>query len=201
MRRRGGGYLVRSVYFDDWDDSCLRANEEGTSPREKWRIRAYDCDRSFVRLERKRKERGMTSKASCRLEAAEAERLLRGQAATIGATNDPLLNRLAYEQRARLLHPVVVVSYRRVPFVCPQGNVRVTFDLDIASSPDVTGLFEPCLAQRPVMPSGMQLLEVKYDEYIPDHVYHAIQMTNMQQATFSKYCLCRRFAMRGAHAA
>ena len=39
----------------------------------------------------------------------------------------------------------------------------------------------------------MQLLEVKYDDYLPDHIYHAIQMTSMRQETFSKYYLCRHY--------
>ena len=40
---------------------------------------------------------------------------------------------------------------------------------------------------------GIVGLEVKYDEYLPDPVYHALSLANMQRITFSKYYLCRRY--------
>jgi hypothetical protein len=44
---------------------------------------------------------------------------------------------------------------------------------------------------------SQHLLEVKFDEYLPDYIYHAIQMTNMRLETFSKYYLCRQYNLRG----
>ena len=73
----------------------------------------------------------------------------------------------------------------------------MTFDCNIASSPAVDDFFEETLVERPVLPAGMHLLEVKYDAYIPDVIYRIIQMTNMQQVTFSKYYLCRKFSLGG----
>lgn len=37
-----GMYRIRSLYFDDCQDTCLRENEAGTDPREKFRIRIYN---------------------------------------------------------------------------------------------------------------------------------------------------------------
>lgn len=141
----------------------------------------------------------MILKTSCRLSLEQLDQLVAGRA-SVSSDNAPLLNRFAYEQATTLLRPTVIVGYYRIPFVYPQGNVRVTFDLNIASSDDIGGFFDPSAARRPVLPTGRQLLEVKYDEYIPDHIYHAVQMTNMQQVTFSKYCLCRRYNMTGVTA-
>ena len=42
-----GRYLVRSIYFDDVQDSFLMDTINGVEPRYKWRIRAYDCDESY----------------------------------------------------------------------------------------------------------------------------------------------------------
>lgn len=191
-----GKYLIRSIYFDDFYNSRVLANEEGNSPREKWRIRAYNCDRSFISLECKRKEHGMILKTSCPLSVQQYFLLLAGTA-EIKDANPALLNRFLYEQQTTLLRPSVIVQYIREPLIYALGNVRVTFDLNIASSDDISGFFNPEIPVRPVLPTGKHLLEVKYDEFIPDHIYHAVQMTSMRQETFSKYCLCREFSRKG----
>ena len=51
-----GCYLIRSTYFDDLYDRCLNENESGVSPREKWRVRIYNCSDRRISLECKRKE-------------------------------------------------------------------------------------------------------------------------------------------------
>ena len=51
----GGKYRVRSLYFDNLRDKALREKLEGLSHREKFRIRYYDSDLSFLQLEKKTK--------------------------------------------------------------------------------------------------------------------------------------------------
>ena len=62
-----GCYLIRSTYFDDLYDRCLNENESGVSPREKWRVRIYNCSDRRISLECKRKEYGMIQKKSCQI--------------------------------------------------------------------------------------------------------------------------------------
>ena len=50
---KDGSYIIRSLYFDDRNDTCFFQNEAGTDPRAKYRIRYYDDDTSFIRLEKK----------------------------------------------------------------------------------------------------------------------------------------------------
>lgn len=71
--------------------------------------------------------------------------------------------------------------------------MRVTFDSHIFSSPDLDGFFSRELRRRPVQQTGQHLLEVKFDEYLPDWIRQAIQMEGMYQTAFSKYFLCRKF--------
>ena len=47
-----GEYRVRSLYFDDPYDSALLDKINGVDYREKFRIRVYDEDYSFIRLEK-----------------------------------------------------------------------------------------------------------------------------------------------------
>ena len=37
-----GMYQIRSLYFDDYYNRCYYENENGTDPREKFRIRIYN---------------------------------------------------------------------------------------------------------------------------------------------------------------
>ena len=46
-----GAYTVRSLYFDDYEDSCLMENENGSDLRAKFRMRYYNKDWDYVRLE------------------------------------------------------------------------------------------------------------------------------------------------------
>ena len=65
--RDTGIYEVRSLYFDDFFNSCYYENENGTDPREKFRIRIYNGSAQIIRLELKRKECGKTLKRYCKL--------------------------------------------------------------------------------------------------------------------------------------
>ena len=93
------------------------------------------------------------------------------------------------------LKPVVIVEYDRVPFVYKNGNVRVTLDMNIASSSDVEHFLEKSIVKRPVMPMGHNLLEVKYDEFLPDFIYNSLQLRALRQTAFSKYYICRKFKL------
>ena len=192
-----GCYLIRSTYFDDLYDRCLNENESGVSPREKWRVRIYNCSDRRISLECKRKEYGMIQKKSCRITREQYVKMCRMEPIPLTSDNPPLLNRMLLQQQTVLMQPKVIVQYLRRPYICDEGNVRVTFDMNISSSSSFDRFFMEDIQERPVLPKGRHLREVKFDEYLPDYIYHAIQMTNMRLETFSKYYLCRRYNMQG----
>ena len=78
-------------------------------------------------------------------------------------------------------------------FVYPDGNTRVTLDLNISASADIHSFFNKEFYGRPVMPTGKHLLEVKFDEFLPDHIAHAAQTNSLKRTNYSKYYLCRKF--------
>ena len=55
IHAREGKYHIRSLYFDTPEDTALREKLLGVAKREKYRIRCYDGDTSFIRLEKKTK--------------------------------------------------------------------------------------------------------------------------------------------------
>ena len=191
-----GFYNIRSLYFDDFQNSSYYENENGTDPREKFRIRIYNHSAERITLECKRKERGKTLKSSCLLSESQAKALM--LCSSIDVEKHPaLLRKMCLQMRTKLLHPVTIVEYERIPYVCRNGNVRVTFDKNISSSSAVKSFLNSEIPRRPVMPPGWQLMEVKFDEYLPDYIYRALNLGNLQQTAFSKYYLCRKYAQKG----
>ena len=188
-----GCYTIRSLYFDDYANRCYYENVDGVDPREKFRIRIYNGSSSRISLECKRKERGKTLKTACRLSLSQAQALMQGRLPD--EIDSPLLSKLALDMKTRGMHPVVIVEYDRIPYVYREGNVRVTFDTNISSAADCGSFFEERLPRRPVMPAGRHLLEVKFDEYLPDHIYRSLNLAGLQQTAFSKYCLARKYAL------
>jgi len=188
-----GTYRIRSLYFDDYDNRCMKENENGTDPREKFRIRIYNGAAEKITLECKRKERGKTHKTSCPLTVEQTKLLMEGKPLPNIAQQAPLLRKLTLQMLTRRMRPVVIVEYERTPYVYKNGNVRITLDTNIISSSAVERFLDPKISGRPVLPVGQQLLEVKYDEYLPDFIYRSLMLQNLQQTAFSKYYLCRKF--------
>ena len=196
--RPDGTYLIRSIYFDDIDDHYFDSNEEGLDPRHKFRIRAYNCDTSFISLECKIKENGMTKKLSERITLEEYDILMTGKGAAEKITDKntkPLLRRVLLLRLTDGLKPKVIVQYERLPFIYPLGNVRITFDRKISSSERFEDFFSEKLPVRPVLPVGQSLLEVKYDGFLPDSIKSVIQNNTLRYTSFSKYYFCRRYSL------
>lgn len=191
-----GFYQVRSLYFDDYENRCYYENENGTDPREKFRMRIYNGCSHKICLELKQKRSMKTKKRSCALTEEQCRRIMSGEGLHWEeAEGIPLLEEFFLRQREDGLRGKVIVEYERVPFVCPDGNVRITLDTDIRSSSRTEDFLNERISARPIMPLGKNLLEVKYDEFLPDFIYRGIQMRGLQQTAFSKYYICRKFTI------
>ncbi|MCR4706578.1 MAG: polyphosphate polymerase domain-containing protein [Clostridiales bacterium] len=187
-----GYYSIRSLYFDDWDNRCFHENENGTGPREKFRIRMYNADPHTLRLELKQKRSGMTRKLSCPVSLSLVTEFLSEERFRLPDDAPPILAKLYMLQETSGMHPVTIVEYDRQPFTYPEGNVRVTLDMDLRCSERVGSFLEPWLPMRPVLAAGTDLLEVKFDELLPDHIHRTLQTEDLKLTAFSKYYFCRK---------
>ncbi|MBQ8189459.1 MAG: polyphosphate polymerase domain-containing protein [Lachnospiraceae bacterium] len=194
-----GSYEIRSVYFDDKQNSCYLQNEAGTDPRAKYRIRCYNASDQRIVLEKKIKQNGMNKKLQQDLTKEQYRMLVTDSLENhqIGLPESfheepPLVQELLLRRQTQFMVPKIIVAYERVPFVEKVGNVRVTFDQGISSSKDFTHFFHEDLHKRPIMPVGKTLMEIKFDEFIPGYIKEALEVGKLSQSTFSKYYLCRR---------
>ncbi len=189
-----GIYRIRSIYFDDSEDRCYYENENGTDPREKFRIRSYDADDSVIVLECKRKERQKTYKQQCFLTREQYQEIVDGRYRH-SDSEEEVLSKFYLQYRKRGLRPKIIVAYERKAYTYRAGNVRITFDRNLGGTTKIADFLQDRIALRPVMPSGQHILEVKYDELLPDYLYQAMNLRDMRQTNMSKYYLCRRLSL------
>ena len=183
---RGDGlYLVRSVYFDNCDDKALR---------EKFRIRCYNDDLSFITLEKKLKYNDLCCKLDAPITEAECRALLAGDTLWMRDHPSELVRELYCKLRWQRLRPRVLVSYVREPYVYAPGNVRVTFDSQIRTSLYARGFLPGEIRDVAADDSpGGAVLEVKYDAFLPEIISCLLQTEGVRRGAFSKYGVCRRF--------
>lgn len=188
-----GLYTVRSIYFDNYRDRALREKIDGVQRREKFRIRWYNDDLSFITLEKKSKYNDLCRKEDAALSQQELLRLLRGETEWMLAHPSATVRELYCKMKLQQLRPRVLVSYVREPFVFAPGNVRVTFDSQIRTSLFSRDLLCPETDIRAEEETDGCVLEVKYDAFLPDVIAELLQMRSLRQQAFSKYGACRRF--------
>lgn len=194
IHQRAGGYTVRSLYFDDFYDSCMRENEDGIDNRKKYRIRIYDGDDTVIKLEKKIKFRGMTRKVETDISRQDCITYLSGSPPVPKREDSPLQKELYGEIRARGMHPVVIVEYDRSAFVESRGNVRITFDRNISGCEATDTFLDREIRRIPLLPKGQHVLEVKYDELLPEYISQALNLGSLQRCAFSKYWYSRNYA-------
>ena len=189
-----GRYTIRSVYFDNDRDKALREKIDGVQRREKFRIRYYNDDFSFITLEKKLKHNDLCMKLDAPLTQEEFRRMLQKPGSWMLAHPQPLVRELFCKLRTQQLRPRVLVSYVREPYVFDAGNVRITFDSDIRTSLFQTAFADGALpAIRAADAPGDIILEVKYDAFLPEIIRQLLQSGDLRQQAFSKYGACRRF--------
>ena len=184
-----GKYQIRSLYFDNLYDKALTEKINGVNIREKFRIRYYNNDTSLIHLEKKSKVNGLCLKESAVLTKEMAQSIVDGDLDWMMKSDDKLIQELYSKMKSQGLRPKTIVDYIREPYVFPAGNVRVTFDYNIRTGMNCTDfLNSDCL----MVPTGDQIiLEVKWDEYLPDIIRDAIQLSSCRTESFSKYAVCR----------
>lgn len=185
-----GIYEIRSLYFDNLSDKALREKIDGVNIREKFRIRYYNGDASFIMLEKKSKINGLCAKESCQITAQEAQQIVDGDLSWMPGSGRPLCQELYSKMRSQGLMPKTIVDYTRDPFVYGPGNVRVTIDYNIRTGVSRTDFLN---SETLTLPAGDSpiILEVKWDDYLPDIIKDAVLIPGRRVCAFSKYEQCR----------
>ena len=189
----GGRYLIHSLYFDDYKDTSVYTTEAGLSKRFKWRIRYYGDDLTYIALERKEKKDSRCHKKSCLLTLEEYQKIVSGDITDIVYDTDKkLIKELARDMMLYDYKPKVIVDYERIAYVEEITNVRVTFDMKICASYELEHFLDGNYTKFYINPSGVNVLEVKFDEILPSYIRNIVESYGFNQTSFSKYYYGRR---------
>lgn len=192
-----GRYIIHSLYFDNYTNESLLHNQAGTSKKYKWRIRYYGDDLSYIVLEKKEKQDGLGYKKSCKITLDEYKDIFFGNITDLAYDSDkPLIKELAADMLAKGFHPEVIIDYERIAYVEEITNVRITFDLKISASYDLDEFLTGEYERFYIMPSDINLLEVKFDYILPSHIKMVLNLDKINQTSFSKYYFGRKIIDR-----
>lgn len=184
-----GSYKIRSLYFDNYSDKAVVEKLSGLSKKEKFRLRYYNDDPSFIRLERKSKANRLTYKEGAAITAEQCAAILAGNYERLKIPDVPLFMELYTKIRYQNLRPRSIVDYHREAYIYRAGHVRITFDRGIKTSNSVAGFLNPNLVTIPA--TNAIIIEIKYDGFLPDIICDIIGIGCRNQTEFSKYVVAR----------
>ena len=182
-----GQYTIRSLYFDDFAYKALAEKLSGIAHRTKYRIRYYNYDPDVLKLERKEKHESLTRKTAQTITLEEAWILQQ-------ALDYPVSGDLAKELQNRCrwegFRPKVLVDYDRTPFVCRDGNTRITLDENLRTRSYDSKLFSSPRAMIPILQPDRVILEVKFEDFLPGYLAEALADIPKAPLAISKFALC-----------
>ena len=167
-------YHIRSLYFDTINDDALEEKIAGVGNRKKYRMRIYNFSDKVIKLECKSKYGDLISKQSVSIPRDLAEQLIAGDPDGLQRMRHPLLHDVYREMRTRLLRPVVIVDYIREAYIHPAQDVRITFDKQLRTGMYSNDMFNPMLPTFPVFDDPVEILEVKFNEFLPTYIQSLI---------------------------
>ncbi|MBE6072279.1 MAG: polyphosphate polymerase domain-containing protein [Clostridium butyricum] len=180
-------YKIRSLYFDNVYDKALMEKVIGVPKRDKFRIRFYNDNHEFIRLEKKSKIRGLCLKDSEKITKEECEKIIKGDIEFLRDSNKKLFIDLYSEIKGNLLRPKTIVDYTREAYIYPIGNVRITFDKSIRTGLNSINMFDDNLPTIETIDNKYIVLEVKFDEFLPQIIRDIIQVKERRATSISKY--------------
>ena len=191
-----GGYTVNNIYLDDRYDSFYLAKEMGQFQRDKYRIRYYNGDLSFIRLERKHKEGILNYKETLPITPEQLAQIKKGDLTFALTEPHPLWQKLATLHRLRHMQPRAIFSYRRETLTYKPATVRLTLDSPLFDSGEK--LHMPPFPRKYVkFHSGRPynlLLEVKYSGFLPEIIQQLLNGLPLVHTEMSKYSTAREQA-------
>lgn len=185
-----GSYLIKSLYFDDLDSSSYYEKMDGVLYRKKYRIRIYNNNDEFIRLEKKMKHNTYTAKEQILISKDIYSKILNGKLDEIDSPTG-LLEEFITNSKTKHLVPSVIVLYHRIAFTYPISEVRITFDSHIQSGLYNYDLFNKEVPMYDVSEPGKQVLEVKFNEVLPLHIANILNDIPSCKEAVSKFAICR----------
>lgn len=187
-------YFIRSIYFDDPKSTAYYEKIDGIEYRKKYRIRYYNFDKNFIKLECKYKNKDLTKKESILIDRELCEKLISENLDDLFINDikeEGLLKNFITEVKIKNIKPIVIVDYERQAYTLDLSDLRITFDEDVRSSAYNKEFFNKNLPAHKMIEDDKEVLEVKFNEFIPEHIANILSTIPMFRQSVSKFALCR----------
>jgi hypothetical protein len=188
-----GDYHIRSLYFDDMSSTALYEKQAGILTRKKFRIRIYNIDKSVIKLENKSRVGQFIHKESATLTYDMYCSIVNGDIEFLNLSNNKLFREFYLQLKTQILKPNVIVDYIREAYIYDVSNIRITFDKFLKTGLNRLDLFNKDLPTVDVMEEPKMILEIKYDQFLPDFIKNLLQISSHQRYAISKFVVCKKF--------
>lgn len=191
-------YEVRSLYFDSNFHHSFLEKINGVAIRHKLRIRYYPdftkVKNEFAFIEIKKKINDNVAKRRVIVPLDSALRILdenNSEALSFydkaSAQDKNSLNEIWFLYKKCNLKPACIVSYKRQPFISKlEKTFRLTFDTNVmVRNYNLDLNFGG--GSKFVIPKGVCIMEVKFNNYIPNWAIKILQNNNCLQYKISKF--------------
>jgi len=185
-----GEYYIRSLYYDDVFNTAYYEKLNGYYEREKYRIRYYNLDDTFITLELKGKKGDVSYKQRSIISKEEYLLINSGDYDKIDVGNRELLREFIDAVKFKNLKPSIIVDYTRIAYTYPYEDVRITFDEDVMSGKYNYDLLSNNINFYSVLDNDSVILEVKYNNKLPGFLNDVIKTVPMVRIAVSKFALC-----------
>lgn len=188
-----GEYSVRSLYFDDIENTALFEKQAGILTRKKYRIRIYNINDNMIKLEKKSRIGQFINKEVASLSRKEYDKILAKEIDFLKESDNALLKEFYFDMVAYRYTPKVIVDYVREAYTWHVNNIRITFDKNLRTGLENIDIFDKNLPTVDVIEEPKMILEIKYDHFLPDFIRNLLQVHSSQRWAISKYVMCRKF--------
>lgn len=186
----GDGYNVCNIYYDNANNTLIRASVSKPLYKEKLRVRSYGVpdDGSKVYVEVKKKTKGVVSKRRISMRLRDVEPFLICGVIPPDLTEASLqiAKELLYMQSIYRAVPKLYLAYRRFAFTgIEDERLRVTIDVDILTRRDDLKLESGIYGESLI--GDKAIMEVKFIGQKPIWLTRAMYALGIRKTSFSKY--------------
>lgn len=187
-------YRVYSIYFDDENLTYYKEKIEGLNIRIKPRLRFYfDKNLNPIKsfLELKKRRNFFVKKEKLEISLEDANVILSGNInkLLLKYENNQCFMEFYKLVKLRYLKPKMTIFYDRSAFFFKfNKDVRITFDKNIFASFYKNSDLKFSSSNR-VIAANLNIIEIKYNYSLPEIISNNFKFYNLEQCTFSKYCM------------
>lgn len=185
------GYFVRSLYFDNVENTSYYEKVDGFEKRKKYRLRIYDFHSKLIKLEIKQKDNETITKDTTAIDSETLNELIHENYDSLLHHRDQVSQKVYFHFKRHHFRPVVIVQYQRTAYKLDFNQIRITVDSDLRKSAEVLHFNRPEITTIPVLEKNHFILEVKYNHFLPKWLSNLFLATRFTRCAASKYCLSR----------